>query len=417
MLTLLAGLAHAFESEPQPVALEDSAELFTSIEYSTGILPSGSPVGVEFALEATGGAGVGMEGEGNLSWPEALSLAFTPESESGSLAVDVSLDVVTNVVVDLTEWADYYGEFEIDRRGLDFDGGTIFDPFVLDGGEPDRVELTETTDSTQLIQYSYEIWAGISLNFDAEMTPTLLVGFEGVQWALGDEAVLDSADTAVQLSPQQVASLDLEGIFTAAWDASLAIVFTPTISVSAPFIDDIEIASFDIPVELATEQFEQDFPPETYSFPLPWLVTGIDSGSFDVVEVGGLANLELPIQNLGDLLLQGSARIEGASDFSVYPESFGALPGEEDGLVVSFAPTVDGEQSATLVLESNDPTMPTLEIALVGNGVDDDETDVGGYAEDEEIKAETSTCGCRSTPAGPGALLLLLAGALARRRR
>lgn len=418
LLVLFVSSALAFESEAQPVLLQDSANLFDSIAYSTGPLPDGSPVAVQFSIETDGGAGVSMEGEGNLSWPDALSLAFDPTVDSGIFNLDVDLAAVTLVIVDLSDYG-YYGEFEIDRRDIRFDGMSGFSPWLLPGANPSRAEIVDTTDSAQLIYYSYEIWAGISLNFEADMSPTVVAGFSGVQWGLNDEATIIAEDQPVELTPEQVASYDLATIFRGAWDATLSIVFTPTISVSAPFIPDIEIASFDIPIDLATEAFEQDFPETSYSFPLPWLQTSVSSGDFGDVDVDEIANLEIPIDNLGDLLLQGTARIEGSADFSVYPETFGALPGDSDGLVVTYAPTVVGEGVATLILESNDPTAPTLEIPLLGNGTEQSEEDVGGYTDDEKVGASTSACGCASTPASGAAPLIGLAAALliARRRR
>lgn len=418
ILALNVSPALAFESEAQPVLLEDSANLFDTIAYSTGPLPSGSPVAVQFSIETNGGGLVAMEGEGNLSWPKALTLAFDPAADSGYFALDVDLAAVTLVIVDLSDYG-YYGEFEIDRRDIRFDGVTTFSPWLLPGANPSRVEITDVTDSAQLIYYSYEIWAGISLNFEADMSPTVVAGFSGVEWGVNNEATIISEGQTVELTSEQVASYDLRTIFRAAWDANLAIVFTPTISVSAPFIPDIEIASFDIPIDLVTEAFEKDFPETAYSFPLPWLQTSISSGDFGEVDLDQIANLEVPIDNLGDLLLQGTARIEGSADFSVYPETFGALPGEADGLVVTYAPTAVGAGSATLILESNDPTAPTLEIPLSGNGTEEAADDVGGYADEEKVSASTSSCGCASGRQGaaPAMIAMLAALLLARRTR
>lgn len=418
MLWCTASLAFAYESETQHVVLQDSAELLTSVEYSTGPLPEDSPVAVQFAIEASGGGAISMEGDGALSWPDALTLLFTPEAGTGLFSVDTDLDAVTTVIVDLTDWADYYGEFEIDRRSLHFDADTAFDPFLLPSSATSGVTLVSTTDSTQLITYSYEIWSGISLNFDADITPTFTVNFSGQEWDAGDEATILGDDQQVELTSEQVASYDLATIYKGVWNGDLSLVFTPTISLSAPFIDDIEIASFDIPVDLSNENFEQDFPETDYSFPLPWLQTSVTEGDLGDIDVGQLGQLDVPIDNLGDLMLSGSARIEGSSDFTVYPETFGALPGAGDGLVVSFAPTIEGEQTATLVLESNDPTVPELEIPLVGNGAVEDDTDEAG-GDTGKVSAETSACGCSSTSGAPwtGAGMLVAGLLLVRRRR
>jgi MYXO-CTERM domain-containing protein len=409
--------AQAFESDPVPVHLQDEAELFTNYEYSTGVLPSGSPVGVEFAIEANGGAAVEMDGEGDLTWPEAVTLAFTGEAGSGIYLLDASLDAVTTVVVDLSDYG-YEGEFEIDRRTITMDGATFFDPFVMDGAADDRVEVIDEAAGTELITYSYDIFLGVSLEFTADMTPTFTAGFEGVSWTVNEGSILAEGAPAV-LEPTRSADFDVDSTFTARWDATFDLVFTPTLSVCGPIFGCIDIASFDIPVELLTDEFDQDFPSAVYAFPMPMLVPGIDSGDFGTIEPGEIANLQVPLGNQGNLACYGEATIEGDGEFTVYPNQFNALPATTDGLTVTFAPTADGEQTADLVLTSNDPSYPTLVIPLTGNAVtpDDPGSDEAG---DEEIitSKSDSVCGCSSTQAGaPVGALLAAAVLLSRRRR
>ena len=183
MLALLcSSLAFAYDSEPQAVSLLDRAELFTNAELSTGFLPADSPLQVEFRIDALGGADVEMEGEGNMSWPDALALSFAGEPGSGMYILDASLNAVTTVRVDIDV---YSGDFEIDRRSFTMNGATFFDPFAF----ADRVEVVDTTDSTQLIYYSYEIFAGVSLDFTADMTPLVTAGFEGVEWTVNEATI------------------------------------------------------------------------------------------------------------------------------------------------------------------------------------------------------------------------------------
>lgn len=414
-MLLIATAALAFDSEPQPVHLEDRTQLFTNAEFTTGAIPADSPLAVQFSLEANGGATVEMDGRGDLSWPDALTLLFTGEVGSGILALDASLDAVTEVIIDLSDYG-YEGSFEIDRRSLHMDGNTFFDPFVLDGAAQDRAEIVDKLDATQLIYYSYEVWAGVSLDFEAAMVPVITVGFEGVQWTNNDATIVTENSSAV-LASEHVADYIDDSVYTAAWDGDIALIFTPRLSVSAPFIGSIEIASFDIPVSLVKDAFEQDFPAAAYTFPLPILKPGMDNGDFGDVDIGAISTVNVPISNEGSLNLTGTARIEGHGEFTVFPDQFNALPGTADGLVVTFAPTVDGEQTADLVLTSNDPTIPDFVIPLVGNGADPN-SDEGGNA-DEKISAASSSCGCSSpgTPIGTSAAALAMLGLLIRRRR
>lgn len=417
LLLSLVVSARAFESEPVDVLLQDESDLFTNVEVSTGFIPSGSPLQVEFRIEANGGAAVEMEGEGSLWWPEALTLDFTGKPGSGIYLLDASIDAVATVRVDL--WGTYTDEFEIDRRSIYMDGATFFDPFVLDGAADDRVEVVDTAAGTELLNYSYTLFGVVEFQFTADMTPTFTAGFEGVQWAANEGTIL-SEGAPVTLEPERSPDYLVESVFTALWDARFDLVFTPTISACAPVFGCEDLFSFDIPLELLSDSFQQDFPPALYAFALPLLEPGLSAGDLGTIEPGAIANLEVPLGNVGNLAVYGDATIEGTGDFTVYPTQFNANPGTTDGLMITFAPTAEGAQTATLVLTSNDPSMPTLTIPLTGNAEapvnpDDDVPGLDKIVVTEEIGG----CGC-DTPGSPatGALgLLATAALLARRRR
>lgn len=420
MLLALATAALAFDSEPQSVLLQDDAELFTAAEFSSGYLPSGSPLAVEFRIEALGGGAVSMEGEGNVAWPDPVTLSFTGEPGSGIYLLDASIDAVTSVYVDLSDWG-YTGTFEIDRRSMAMDGATFFDPFTLDT----RLEVTDTPQSLQVVDYSYDVFGGFaSLEFDATLDLVVTANFEGVQWQV-NEGTITSENEGVLLQPERAADFLVDGVFRALWEARMEVVFTPTMDVCASIFGCIEVASFEVPLEIVSDSFEQDMPLQAYAFPMPLLAPGIDAGDLGDVQVGTIATLEVPLANEGHMDAYGEATIQGTGEFTVYPETFNAVPGTEDGVVVTFAPSAEGEQSATLVLTSNDPSYPTLEIPLTANGfvpeAESDEDYMGDVG--ETVEADVSTCGCNGAAlsgasAGQGAIGLLAAlGLLLRRRR
>jgi hypothetical protein len=414
LLLLFSQPALAYSSEDQRVRLEDSAGIFENIQFTTGVIPEGSPIGVEFVVQSNGGTSVVMEGDASLSWPTNVTFAAVGEAMSGIFVLDCSLEAITSVVVDLSDYGGGSWSGEIDHRTLTMDGSTFFDPFVLEGAAEPRVEIIDTTDSTQLIQYSYEIFAGVSLDFQADMTPTFTVGFEGVQW-LANEGVITQENTPVALTPEQAADFVVDTVFRGAYDGTIALVFTPQVAVTAPFLGTIPLISFEYPLELLSDSFEQDFIPASYTFPMPLLSPGSDSAPFGDIELGSIATINIPVQNLGNLALYGEARIEGDATFTVYPDQFNALPGTADGLVITYAPSAVASNVAELVLTSNDPGYPDIRVALSGAGI---ESDVPGVSKDEEITASTSGCGC-STPVGalPSAVVTLAMLGLAARRR
>lgn len=411
LLALSGPSAWAFDSDTQPVDLADTVTLFSNAEYSTGFVPSGSPLQVQFAIEAMGGADVSMQGEADLSWPDALLLQFTGDPGTGLLLLDASLDAVTTVAVDLSDWG-YYGEFEIDRRTLGFEGTQFFDPFVL----ADRVEIVDPGLGTNLITYTYDIFVGVSLTFSADLGTEVRVGFAGEQFA-ANGVVVSAEDAVSPLTYEPVADYAVDTTYTGDWDAALDVVITPSIEACASVFGCVTVAEFEIPFSILQDSFLQDFPAIEPTFPLPLLRVGIDQADMGEVEVGQIANLQVPIGNDGSLSVYGDAHIEGSTDFSVYPTTFDALPGTEDGLVVTYAPTLEGDATAELVLASNDPGEPDLRIPLTATGVLPDESDVG-YDVDETETLKTQSCGCASSGEAPaGALFALGLAVMAFRRR
>ncbi len=415
LYALLVGPAAAFDSEAQPIDLAQTAQIFTNATFSTGFVPSGSPLQVQFAIEANGGADVSMQGEADLSWPEALQLQFTGDPGSGLFLLDASLDAVTTIAIDLSDWG-YYGTLEVDRRTLGFEGAQFFDPFVLDGAAEPRVEIVDTGAGTSIINYTYTVFSGVDLRFSADMNTVVTVGFSGEQFEAN--GVVATTENAVSVVPyERVADYDAATTYTGSWDSDLSLVITPSVEACVAIFGCVTVAEFDVPLSLLQDSFLQDFDPIDVIFPLPMLAPGLDQADMGDADVGQIVNLEVPIGNDGSLSVYGDARIEGSTDFTVYPSTFDALPGTEDGLVVTFAPTAEGAQTAELVFASNDPGLPEFRIPLTANGVVPEAPD-GGQNPDEETKA-VSSCGCAngSAGAGGGAALVAVAGLLLQRRR
>jgi Zn-dependent metalloprotease len=99
-----------------------------------------------------------------------------------------------------------------------------------------------------------------------------------------------------------------------------------------------------------------------------------DSLAFGAVELGGISDASLTVSNAGtaDLMIN-SLLVEGtnASQFEV---SSGACTGQTlkpSGtctVTVAFSPTSAGVKTGSLMIESDDPNTPTLNVALTGTG-------------------------------------------------
>ncbi|RME20753.1 MAG: hypothetical protein D6798_19755 [Deltaproteobacteria bacterium] len=421
-----ARAAGTYSSEPQHVVLSDEANVFEEAEIDSGWLPTDSPLQARFQIAGLGATGVLMEGDAELTWPENLNLHFQPEPGSGEMVVDASLAAITSVRFDIFG---YSWESEIDRRSIDIAGETIFNPFVLVDQAPSRVEVIDDGDAIELITYSLEVFAGVGLTFDATLNTRMEAGFEGLGWVV-DEVEYPYSTDVVNFPAEGQSSQDVVAHFLGGWDGSFSLVIEPSLSVDAGILGSYEVLRFEIPIPLATSSFEQLFPQTDLSFPLPVLRTDIDSYDFGELEVGQLANLELAIHNDGLLDLEGVPALTGSPYFSMYPEYFQAGPGREDGIVVSFAPEAAGEFDATLLLASNDPARPAMEIALHGVAVEPDvevdtgtssDTGTGDGAGGAVIQSEVQGCGCASSGGSSRTFLGVLLGvvlvAAGRRRR
>ena len=422
MLLLLLPTALAFESEPQNFVLEDSAELWNNSEFTTGWVPADSPLQVSFAIESSGGAFVGMEGDGHLQWPEAFVLDLVPMAETGWIIVDAALEAVTAIRFDV---AGYVWSQEIDRRGLQVEGEGLFEPFLLQGDEPDIVQVDYSGSETELVNFDVSVFTGVSVNFTTNIGPEASTTFQGLRWWTEDGALAQAGATA-EIEPSGLDFQAIEATFVGRWTSALDLVLTPVFSVSTPF-GDFELVRIDIPIPLGSDDFEQEFPATVLEFPLPIIAPPVVEYDFGEVEIGDLVNWEMGVGNDGSLDLEGYIGMTGSPYFSSFPDAFLAGPGTSDGVVVTFAPEAAGEFSGTLVLESNDPLNPIQEIVVRGIAVDPNANggDGGGgdgsgrQAKAQVVETEVG-CGCGTTgaPAWPG-LMALAAGGLAfvRRRR
>ncbi len=413
VLALLGGDALAWESETQELLLSDTAILYTGSNVDTDWLPDGSPLTVRFQIVSEGGAAVDMEGDADLTWPEGLNATFTGHPGTGEILVDAALSAVTSFKFDLFG---YTYESELDRRSVAVSGEGSFDPFLLTGAATESVSVSTTGVSTELITYELEVFAGVSLEFEANLNPSGTTTFSGVSFWVDDSQITAEGESAA-VTPSGEATQVVDATFVGRWQSGLDLNITPSASVCFPIYGCEELASFDIPLTLASDDFEQAFPVQELSFPLPVLSTDITTYDFGEVMVGDLVNLELPITNEGLLPLQGDIGTTGSPYFTIFPEAFYAAPDMVDGVVVTFAPESEGEFSATILMSSNDPWQELTEIAIIGTGVLPAEGEDTGVDYESEGK-QVSTCGCANTGRGlsGGFTLTLVATLLARRR-
>ena len=409
MFLALIGLCQAFETEPQEFRLQDEVTVMEGAAFQTGFVPTDWPVMVNFAVETNQVAQVQMDGLATLSWPEALTLSFFGVPGSGVWSTLAELAAVTSVKIDL--WG-YVGEWEVDRRSLQVKEEGFFDPLLL--GQTTSVDNSGS--ELQAFEIAYEPITGISIGVSVELSAAIDTAMTGLRVEHDNGALMEADTDTAHFDVPEDGLLDITSRYVALWESSMELIVTPVASVCVDILGCYDVEIYDIPVGVSERSLEDPMNDVAFHFSLPYMDVPTPSYDFGEVEVGTLANLELPIGNHGAIPLEGLAVITGSNWFDVYPGTVMAADDTEDGLVVTFAPLDAGTVDGTLVLTTNDPLNPVYEVDLTGTGVLPPEDDVEG--EDVEVISTETGCGCVSSPRRtPGVLALFLPLVVFARRR
>ena len=407
MLHLLLSTALAYESPDQEVEFSDEVDLYESVEYDSGWVPSGSPIALRFRVVSEGATSVDMEGDSWLYWPPALTHGYTPEAESGLFLLDSEVGIAADFLVDT---GGYYSESTIFEDINVYDGMEWFDPWLFEDQEVNLVEIASEGSRAELFAVDFDVLQVLTAYVAVDSRTDARASFQGERITTNEQVVETTVHEEVLEAPSGD-TLELEAVFTGTYGAGLDIVFIPVFGICGDFIGCIDLAEFELPVSLVDNTFERDFEPVLIEHPLPLAVSDTTECDFGEVLVGQVATCEISLANWGALPLEGTAGILGAGEFTVFPGDIYANADLYDGLTVTFEPSVEGEQAASLILNTSDPGNEAMEIPLRGVG----------FVEEEElptISAEVGTCGCTSTPTRGGVLgLAALLGLVALRRR
>lgn len=103
----------------------------------------------------------------------------------------------------------------------------------------------------------------------------------------------------------------------------------------------------------------------------PQIAVAPQALSFGSVTVGLSADQTLTLSNSGNATLTGTVtRAAGTSaEFTVAPASFSLAPGASQLVTATYAPSAVGADTGSLTVASNDPSTPSVTVALSGTGV------------------------------------------------
>ncbi len=338
-LVLAPSTAFAWESESQPVSFTDDYDVFNSVEYTTGVLPNGSPVGVRFTIDTDGGVAAEVDAVSQLSWPEAVVHELTA-AEGNAFTLFTTLTADASVVVDL--WG-YTGTWSIMSESIEFEGESNFDSLLLPGGEVESATVEALDVVLDTFEYEIEIYAGVSIALYLDIFPLVTSTLRGLHIDTADTSIATADATAVLPLPNgDDGEMELESTYTGEYHSTLDAVFLPQIALCAPFVGCYNVAEFEVPFNVVDTIEQRTFEESEYTHPLP--VLGELDNSVDVGEflVGDGDTVVISLDSIGMMTVEGTVSVEGEG-FQVFSDDFQADPGGSDEIVVEFEAPGVGE--------------------------------------------------------------------------
>ncbi|MEQ1503024.1 MAG: hypothetical protein ABMB14_12380, partial [Myxococcota bacterium] len=413
-------LASDGETDPIDVAFVDAAPVFTAIAFDTGYWPSASdPIAIRLFLTPVGGVDTALYGTSEVAWPPLAHRVHG--GVDGRVALDTALEIGAEVQLDLL--GVFTGVVPLVTESVTFEAETAVSGLLLPAGPaPSATVTVDDPGAIPPIAYGLTVIPGVELVGAIALIPDATATMTGisVDSVVGDAELHQQADGEwidVPPDPTRPGELGFVTTWSGELAASLALVIQPEIRVDT-FLGSFTLAQFPIPVTLIDTVEPRTSAPVFAVHPLPVLGGLDDAIAFGTVSVDTTTNRELPLDNLGAQFLEGTLRIEGDPAFAVWPPSFAAAPDAASGFVVTFAPSDAGDHSTSLVIETNDPTMPLVSVPLTGTAAIGP-LDGGSPSPDDEGSPIT-TCGCAGSAADPGWLAIgavSAAGWASRRRR
>lgn len=427
LLALSASTALAYESVDQEFTFEmrgPDRDVFESIEWELSV-PDDLPVGLTFSIDSRGGADAYIEAGSQVSWPDVLTHDLYGFIGGGHFELECDIPVAIEIFVDFDGL--FTGSFPLWQDGLYMRDEIDFDGLLLPGGTPESVHVESQGLGIDTVELAIPVVTGLQINFLMDIFPQAEATLNGVQVenTTGDQTggfdgsikSFEDELTMLAVPDEDPGILVMESTWRGRLEAGLDVIFQPSVE-GCVFGACAQIFSIDVPFPLVDFDEPIDFEAVEYEHPLPAIDVGLANHDFGDVEVGDDDNLPVAIENVGQLPLEGTASIEGSSGgISVFPEYFFANAGQIDGVMVTYAPGVDASESAILVLESNDPVRPRIEVPLLGKGFVPEPDPVDDEGLDDGASESIRACGCDAGGAPVGGGLALLLALLGTRRR
>jgi len=406
------------QSNDEDILFTGSGQLFNGLEYDTGVYTIIQDAGLRFFVDADADFSFEMEGRSSLEWPEALAHSWDQTDNGGTVLINTNTDIVAQVAGEMFGFAFTYN---IWNESISWEGTETFSSILMPKARQPSVNVAIPGTDFYSFQETVNVAEGLQITLGGKIFPQLAATMQGTHIESGDAVVTALGETGQLNAPTaNPGYTSVSSVWNGLLSGNISLQIVPWITV---YYDDwgLEVGpiEYDIPINLFDDTAEVQSDTARFNHDLPAVQTNMVSIDFGEVKLGSIASKELQINNLGEVKLDGEAIV--VDDLFFVSDALISAPKlSRDSITVEFIPTELGTFQGNLVLHTNDPVRPVIEVPLVGTAV---ETPVNNNDDEDGERPNVTApvgCGCTAAPIGTapmGLLSLLGAGFFIRRRR
>lgn len=397
-LLLLPSIAFAFDSDPETLVFEASQELFRGEDASTYFPSADSVIAIKFSADTRTEIIIDQAATSTLSWPDAM--AHTLEGAiSGGLAeflteTTLGADIHVNAfgqVFDVPIWTESFT----------WTAEQYFDSLLLPGSPTPSISLSLPDAHYFQFDTSFQLAEGILITVGIDGNPVSTATVTGTNIQMNGVEMTGPGAVQLGMSDINRGTYDVDAIWTGHVNAAWGVQLIPWIEVDVTDLGALQLPLYTFDWDLGTDSRDISSKVTTVEHSIPAIdtYTVLDLG--DVI-VGDVTERDFDIDNIGGMTLTGTAAMQGDAMFDVLDRSFSTVVDGVSHITISFAPTTEGDFSGTLILRTNDPLDPTVEIPVIGTAVPViplEEEPIGSGEEFGRIRG----CGCSATSGMTGA--------------
>ncbi len=400
-LLMMPSVAFAFDSVNENLEFEASQELFRGDDAAAYFPSADSTLAIKFSADTRTEIQLNIAATSQLNWPDAMGHTLTGKTTGGSgnyivestLAADIHVNAFGQVI-DVPVWSESFS----------WTAQHVFDGLLLPEDAVSEAWLTmSSTAHFFQIDTEFELTEGVVLTFGLDGSPTGFARVTGESIvANGESATVGGSAVVLGMNDRNRGDYTVDAVWNGQVNSEWGAQLVPYVRVDVDNFGSVQIPLYTFDWDLGTDSqpIVSRVVEVEHGIPAIDTFTVLDLGD---VDVGDVAERDFDIDNLGAMTLTGSAALQGDAVFDVLDRSFSANADGTTSVTVSFEPTEEGDFEGTLILRSNDPAEPTVEVPVIGTAVavipDTPEVDPGAGDEFSRIRG----CGCSSTTSMTGA--------------